>query len=173
MASLLISDTSVLVDLDRGHLLEALFRLPLSVGVPDVLYADELDEWNGDRLLSLGLRVLELDPDGVIQAQHYVDAWRNISVPDAFALALCKAGGHTLLTGDRRLRILAETERVPCHGLLWVLDEIEDVGAASPKTLLSGLELIVLSRRVRLPMEHVRHRLERYRRLAEPDRYGC
>jgi hypothetical protein len=172
MASLLVSDTSVLVDLDRGRLLEALFGLPFSIGVPDVLYADELEKWNGDRLLSLGLRVLELGPDGVTLAQSYVKASTSISVPDAFALALCKAGGHTLLTGDRRLRSLAETEHVTCHGLLWVLDEIEDAGTAGPEVLLAGLEQIVASRRVRLPMEQVRHRLERYRRLAEPDRHG-
>lgn len=33
----LVSDTSVLVDLERGSLLEASFRLPFQFAVPDLL----------------------------------------------------------------------------------------------------------------------------------------
>lgn len=38
MATLLVSDTSVLIDLERGGMLAALFELPFEVGVPDVMY---------------------------------------------------------------------------------------------------------------------------------------
>jgi hypothetical protein len=33
----LVSDTSVLVDLERGGLLEAVFKLPVELAVPDLL----------------------------------------------------------------------------------------------------------------------------------------
>lgn len=35
---ILVSDTSVLIDLDRGCLVEAAFRLPFEFTVPDLLY---------------------------------------------------------------------------------------------------------------------------------------
>ena len=63
-----VSDTSVLIDLERGRLLEAAFRLPLAFAVPDLLYERELKPNDGGRLLEPGLRVSELDGDGVAAA---------------------------------------------------------------------------------------------------------
>ncbi len=59
----LVSDTSVLIDLDRGVLVEAAFRLPFAFTVPDVLYERELRKHGGPDLVELGLRVEELDGD--------------------------------------------------------------------------------------------------------------
>lgn len=39
---ILVSDTSVLIDLERGHFLDACFRLPFEFAVPDLLYRREL-----------------------------------------------------------------------------------------------------------------------------------
>lgn len=61
----LVSDTSVLVDLERGSLLKASFRLPFRFAVPDLLYARELKNHSGDELIRLGLTVEELDGHGV------------------------------------------------------------------------------------------------------------
>ena len=58
---ILVSDTSALVDLERGSLLEATFRMPLEFTVPDLLYDRELKNHGGDRLCALGLRIAELD----------------------------------------------------------------------------------------------------------------
>jgi hypothetical protein len=38
----LVSDTSVLIDLERGSRLEVIFSLPYEFTVPDVLYRREL-----------------------------------------------------------------------------------------------------------------------------------
>ena len=68
MQQVLVSDTSVLIDLKRGSLLEASFRLPFRYVVPDLLYERELKNWEGEELLKLGLAVEELDGDGVLRA---------------------------------------------------------------------------------------------------------
>lgn len=39
---ILVSDTSVIIDLERGDLLEAAFKLPYGFAVPDALYRSEL-----------------------------------------------------------------------------------------------------------------------------------
>ena len=62
------SDTSVLVGLDRSSLLEAAFRLPFKFAVPDLLHKRELEAHSGARLRRLGLKVLSLDGDEVMQA---------------------------------------------------------------------------------------------------------
>ncbi len=61
MQHVLVSDTSVLIDLKRGSLLEASFRLPYRFIVPDLLYERELKNFEGDELLQLGLTVEELN----------------------------------------------------------------------------------------------------------------
>ncbi len=67
----LVSDTSVLIDLERGTLLETCFRLPFQFAVPDLLYERELKNHGGDNLLRLGLRIEELDSTGVDCALRY------------------------------------------------------------------------------------------------------
>jgi len=164
MAQLLVSDTSVLIDLERGSLLQATFQLPTPLAVPDVLYERELRAGNGEFLLSLGLRRLSLDHAGATLAQTYISRARALSVPDAFALALAKQGGHVLVCGDRALRELAAAEQVICHGLLWVLDEILAANILSGADLAAALRAIAEHPRCRLPQAIVTEHLDRYSR---------
>lgn len=162
VATLLVSDTSVLVDLDRGGILTAIFQLPFDIGVPDVLYDLELKDWEGPKLLTLGLKVLALDGDGVALAQRYRGHDPRLSLPDAFALALAKTENHILLAGDAGLRALAEIEEVEVHGVLWVMDAIEAHKTLSPADLLQALTSIAEHPRCRLPKGEIKLRLERY-----------
>jgi hypothetical protein len=141
----------VLIDLERGHLLQTTFKLPTPLAVPDVLYERELRATNGELLQTLGLQVLSLDAGGVELAQTYVHQAKGLSVPDAFALALAKGGGHVLVCGDRALRELAAEESVECHGLFWILDQIVMAGLMSAKRVRTALEAIAAHPRCRLP----------------------
>ena len=154
-----VSDTSVLIDLERGSLLEAAFRLPFSFAVPDLLYEQELKGRNGAELRELGLQIAELDGDGVAMALTYRNQAPALSLPDCFALTLAIRGDWTLLTGDSALRKLAEALRVDCHGLLWLLDEMLSSRAAKPQALHRGLSAISEHPRCRLPKAEVRQRL--------------
>jgi len=127
----LVSDTSALVDLERGSLLDATFRMPFQFTVPDLLYDRELKNHGGDRLRALGLRIAELDGDGVMQALEYRHQHPALSLPDCFAFTLAASGDWILLTGDRELRRLAVSEHVKCHGVLWLMDMMLETASAS------------------------------------------
>ena len=47
---LLISDANILIDMEVGGLLEAIFRLDETFAVPDVLYSEELEEHHANLL---------------------------------------------------------------------------------------------------------------------------
>ena len=162
MATLLVSDTSVLVDLNRGGILNALFQLPFDIGVPDVLYEAELKDWQGEALVALGLKVLTLDGDGVALAQRYRGHEPKLSLPDAFALALAKTENHILLAGDASLRAMATMEEVEVHGVLWVMDAIEAHQTLLPAELLQALTLIAEHPRCRLPKGEIQQRFKRF-----------
>ena len=158
----LVSDTSVLIDLDRGNLVEATFRLPFEFTVPDLLYERELREHGGPEFVRLGLRVEELDGDEVSLALGYLRKRRSLSLPDSFALALAKRNAWTLLSGDRELRELAEEEEVRCHGVLWLLDQMFEHSVIDQEDLRAGLGKIAAHPRCRLPKSEIRKRLLAY-----------
>src|SRR5688572_15281334 len=118
---ILVSDTSVLIDLERGGFVDSCFRLSMEFAVPDLLYVRELADYGGPDLIRLGLRVEELTSAELTLAQDTRSAHPKLSLPDAYAYALASARGWTLLAGDGELRGLASAQNVACRGVLWVL----------------------------------------------------
>jgi hypothetical protein len=164
MPVLLVSDTSVLVDLDRAGVLDALFALPMEFAVPDLLYERELRTWPGRDLKEAGLLILALDADGVELAQEYRRRERRLSLPDAFALSLAKTGGHGLLAGDACLREQADVEGVECHGVLWLFDALFEHAIVTGADLSAALRRLAEHPRCWLPRAEVQKRLQKYER---------
>lgn len=164
MSVVLVSDTSVLVDLERGGFLESCFKLPFEFAVPDLLYRRELAQMGGAKLTALGLRVEALTSDELTAAQRVRGARPKLSLPDAYAYSLALARGWTLLTGDGELRVLAQDSRVPFFGVLWVLDQFFDGQVIEAAVVVTGLETIAAHPRCRLPRAEIQVRLDRYRR---------
>ena len=141
----------------------AVFRLSFELVVPDLLYERELRPHGGDDSLAHGLRVVELEGNGVARALAYRRRRPTLSLVDAFALALAVQNDWSLLTGDRVLRNLANSEGAACHGLLWVLDQMMEAGISDPLALYSALKAISDHPRCRLPRPEVNERLNRWR----------
>ncbi len=160
--NVLVSDTSVLIDLERGELLSQVFRLDFDFAVPDLLYERELKEYGGPDLLGLGLRIEELDGNAVSLAMSYRRDDPTLSLPDSFALSLAKTNSWTLLSGDARLRQLAKEEDVACHGVLWLLDQVQAQGIVDGDDLYVGLQKIAAHPRCRLPDSEIQKRLKIY-----------
>ena len=97
--NVLLPDTSVLVDLERGEILETIFCLPFNFAVPSLLYQMELKDYGGEALINLGLRLEVLDNEEVSLAQSYWLERRSLSMPDSWALALAKSRSWVLLSG--------------------------------------------------------------------------
>jgi predicted nucleic acid-binding protein len=144
-------------------LLEAVFALPHGFAVPNVLYDREMQGDSREQLRRLGLRVEEVSDAGVSNALRYRQVRTSLSVPDSFALALAKEREWLLLTGDNVLRDLAAGENVECHGVLWVLDQLEQAGVPGLQLLHDGLSKLAGHSRCRLPAREITIRLERYK----------
>lgn len=158
----LVSDTSVLVDLERGSLLSSCFRLPYEFAVPDLLYRRELADIGGPELVKAGLKIEELTSQEVADAQALRSGHPKLSLPDAYAYCLASSRQWTLLTGDGELRTLARTNEMACFGVLWVCDQLFEGKVTKGDALVSALEAIAAHPRCRLPRAEISARLERY-----------
>ena len=161
VVDLFVSDTSVLIDLERGGLLEAALKLPHRILVSDHLYERELRPHAGDDLRRSGLAVLDLTGEQVELARAYRRETPALSWPAVFALAGAVSKNGTLLTGDRRLRELAFEKHVTCHSLLWLLDEMH-LGGIANDLLHAALQTISAHPRCKLPRREVEQQLVRY-----------
>ena len=155
----LVSDTSVVIDLERADILDHVFALPFRFIVPDALYEQELKDYGGERLIAMGLEVCNLTGAQVQEAQRLRTLERRISIHDSYALSLAKAEAAILLAGDAAMRRLAEAEGVRCHGTLWLFDQLEDI--ESPALLFDALTRLAGHTRCRLPPHEVKLRLAR------------
>jgi len=158
----LVSDTSVVIDLERAQLIEHIFALHYRFVVPDALYEKEIKDYGGERLVALGLEIRSLTGEQITEAQRFRSKERRISIHDSYALSLAKAEAAILLAGDSAMRRLAEAEEVRCHGVLWVFDQLEKQRVVAASALLEGLTRVVAHPRCWLPREAVIQRLRRY-----------
>jgi hypothetical protein len=147
---LLISDANILIDMEAGGLLETFFLLPEQIGIPDILYREEIEP-ESPGLESLGLILLEINGSYVDYACNLPSQYGTVpSHNDYLALALAKQEGCPLLTGDRALRAVAEAEKVETMGTIWVLENLVRNAVIDAQSALDSLEKMKQSGR-RLP----------------------
>jgi predicted nucleic acid-binding protein len=160
----LVSDASILIELAKWSLLKDLFKLPFEFAVPDALYEDELidlGEIDRSELIALGLRIESLDAAGVAQALGYQRRRPKLTVHDCFAVTLAVTNAWVLLTGDKRMRALADEEHVEAHGVLWVLDQLAVHRIVRKSTIAKVLRGMLDDPRTHVPAAEIRRRLER------------
>ena len=120
---LIISDASVLIDIECGELTSAMFSLPLQFAVPDILFDEELSERHG-HLLGFGLISKPMSGELVGEAYALHQKYTKASVNDLLALTLAKYENCQLLTGDKALRDVANELTVDVHGTLWLVEQM-------------------------------------------------
>jgi len=160
---ILVSDTSVLIDLERGGLLEAAFTCGLTMVVPDLLYEKELANENGPWLRQLGLGIVSLAPEELSLAQEVHNTRRTLSLPDCFALSCATRDGYELVTNDKALRSEAQARLGKVFGLFWIMDQMAASGRVPTAVLFDGLTRIAGHARCRLPVTEIKSRLNAWK----------
>lgn len=157
-----VIDSSVLFDLEICSLLDAFAKLPIKAHVTYILYEDELKPDSSISPTQHELEINELSPvqkSTLYQLQHSFPAF---SKPDLSIFVLAFDNDWMLLTGDRKLRKLAECRGVICHGVLWILDQLLILGISTPMTLHQSLTTLKYDRSSRLPLKELNLMLKRF-----------
>ena len=150
----LVSDSSILIEFSKRGLMEKIFDLKFQFAVPDLLFHEELIDlgrYSRQDLLGLGLRVEALDAEAVEVAIAYQSKRAPLSLVDSFALALANRQGWYLLTEDRIMRNVAQSEGILHRGVLWVIESMFNAGILSTGQVVAALEAMRDDPRCPLP----------------------
>lgn len=118
-----ISDTNIWIDFRNAGILNFLFKLPFSLCCTDFVI-NELDDFDHDELVGLGLDVRSLDEGAITELLGLTQAHNNSSLADVSCYYLARTTGYPLLTGDGHLRKQAARDGLKVHGALWLLDRL-------------------------------------------------
>ena len=157
---IVVSDSSVLMDLAKVGLIEAALALPFDFMIPDVMIAAELldlGRYTAAGLLELGFRSGSLEADDTSRALEYFrEHRRQLSLNDCFAWRLAEVHQGILMTGDSNLRKLALASGLDVHGVLWIIELMAKHGTCPLATLLEALDCLDGDELVRLPRATLR-----------------
>ena len=159
MIHLIVSDTSCLVDLHKVRLLPVMLKLPHRFIVPPpVRYSEMLDltdrEWRS--LEEVGLVAPDPPFEQVAEALGLRTEHPALSPADCACLVEARHHANAvLLTGDRRLRRVAEAAGLCVHGVLWIVDELWRAGLCCTVRLIAALERWNDDRAVFLPRREI------------------
>lgn len=119
----IISDASVLIDIECSGLTSAMFKLPYQFVVPDILFDEELAEKHSD-LLQFGLISRTMSGELIEEAYNLRQKHSKPSVNDLLALILAKYENCQLLTGDKALRQVAVIFNIQVFGTIWLVEQM-------------------------------------------------
>lgn len=158
------SDTNVWLDFVVIGRLELPFRLPYIYLMNQEAAEDELlnPPGLGEDLVRKGLQKTELTDEEFFLAEEFVSKYEKPSLYDCIALAIAKARGILLLTGDGPLRRAAKAEGVKVMGTIGILDQLlEGQYIENEEFFYCINELLKYNGgKVRLPENELKKRLE-------------
>lgn len=164
---IVVSDSSVILDLAKTRLIEATLALPFTFVIPDVILAQELLDlgtYSPTDLVRLGFQIGTLDGAGIAAAMaHYSRNAARVSFNDCVALTYAERQACILMTGDGPLRNLATSLKVEVHGMLWAADLIETNQTCPLEHLLNALLQLQADPSTRLPAAALAEMIARLR----------
>ena len=143
-ASVYIADANILIDLldlQLGELWTSHFKCFTSVEVFNELVLEGSPDDHAWLFDPDSVEVRSLDEDKLSQAASIREAHPALSFPDCTVVVLARSESLIVLSGDGPMRKKAATLSIEVHGLLYVLDQLVQIGA------LPGKEAVQLCRR--------------------------
>lgn len=158
---ILINDTNIWIDLKVANLIKEVFKLSYEIGVPNLLFYDELEELDGELLRQSGIKILEMTESEVLDTAIRSNKTNKVSFNDLTTLVVAKSRNAILVTGDGNLRKIANDEKVKLKGTIWLIDNMIECKIISYKR---GAEVcrILLENGRRLPKDELKKRIEKW-----------
>ena len=168
MKKVVVNDTNVFIDLFDVGLLEEFFSLPWEVHTTELVMLELLREGEAEtvsRYKEEGrLHVPVFSPEEMMQIVALLPPNRSqsdISITDCSVWYYAKKNNYTLLTGDRKLRRVSESDNVEVHGIIYVFDSLKEAGIISAMEDAAKLRQLYIIN-PQLPKDAIERRLRQW-----------
>ena len=159
--SIYVTDTNIWIDLRDGYVIAEVFDLPYRFSCPD-LAKDELKDPDWKALQKYGLRFSTLSSALMLELMTLKVEYPGLSVTDIGAFILARKEAAILLTGDGKLRKVADERGLAVHGTLWLLDEMYRLEVLDARRAANALDEMLKSGS-RFPDDECQSRFSRWR----------
>lgn len=121
----LFADTNILVDSFKLDIYKDFLALEDDIYMESSMLEDEVlnPPTYADELRTCGLKTTDMTDEEFVLAVETRELHHKLSFYDCVAYAVAKTRGWSLVTGDNRLRKLAEKNGVEVHGIIWVIQK--------------------------------------------------
>lgn len=136
----LFADTNILIDSLKLDIYRDFLAIDDDVYMESSMLEDEVlaPPTYADELRSLGLKTTDMTDEEFVLAVETRELHHKLSFYDCVAYAVAKTRGWTLVTGDNRLRKLAQKNGIKVHGIVWVIQKC-DLNDARMKNILDTI----------------------------------
>lgn len=168
MKRVAIKDSSILIDLVNGDIIEEWFQLKIETWITEAVLSEIQCGAQAERImvfLEAGAIKVEEIPDAnalewLTEVSHFSKS-NQISFADAASIFCAHKKKAWLFTGDGRMRKVANKTGLEVKGLLWVLDSLVKEGLIDEENACSSLTAI-RNAGARLPEDECEERLKRW-----------
>lgn len=163
MPDVVVCDANILIHLQKGRILDAFGCLPHDCYIPGTIREDELSDFTASEWRVLdgsGMTTCELSDGHIRQAENLERKHTALSIYDCIVMTMAEShAGSVLLTGDDRLRKVAEARGLEVHGVLWIIDQPSMLEAFRSARLVDVLEVWRDDATVYLPDAEIERRI--------------
>lgn len=160
-----IHDANILIDLVKLDLAEKLFELSFEMRTTDAIWVEVSDEQREvlQHYVDQGLLGIErFSYEEVLDIVAYSRSYNGLSFQDCSLLVAAKRINALIITGDKKLRMVIEQERLQVHGMLWLFDQLVENRILIPSDAANKLHQL-RDLNVRLPEAEINERISRWR----------
>lgn len=161
MKRIAIQDANIMIDLIKTGLFDYCLALDYLFSTTNIIL-DELYDIQIDvirpHIASGKFTIIEITEDEITEIQKMSLEETRLSEQDWSAVFYAQKKQAFILSGDRRLRQVAEAKGLTTYGILWILDQIVDKKILIPKQACSFLKELMLKNN-RLPLEECEKRV--------------
>jgi predicted nucleic acid-binding protein len=131
MIQIAIQDANILIDLVKTGLFDYCLALDYQFTTTDIVLDELYDEQIAliqPHILSGKFTIIEISEEELVEIQLMSLENTKLSEQDWSAYYYAQKKTAILLTGDKRLRTIAESDGLTVCGIFWVLDQLVDTG---------------------------------------------
>ena len=166
MEKLVVNDANIFFDLMNSGLLDKFFELPWSIHTTDFVFAEIKREEQLNQLKyfenASKLKIKKFPPEEIQEINLMYQKYRTkISLQDYSVWYYAKKISARLLTGDSKLRFLAEQE-ITVSGILYIFDNLVNDGIINKKDAIKKL-LQLIEQNKRLPLNECQLRIDKWK----------